>query len=146
MPDSAEQWVCVPSAPHPEHPFSIIKGSDHQLFRLLTQLPQKAPAAYLQWFRMFAKAPAGCQYLPIPTNTPQYPTNTLSKARPIPSQYPRALQLCVHFLLIWLGALCRPGLTFAVQRSSRLSDGLPVPSTVAKIPLRKNPYLGFLPV
>ena len=138
MPESAEQWVCTASGLYPEQPFSIIKGSAHQLFRLLAQPPQKAPAAYLQWFCMSVRAPGWWQYPAIPTNTPQYPTNTFSKARPIPYQYPRALQLCFHFLLTWPGSL--KGLPLSARQSSPLS----LPSSFCSFAPTAQPHLRFV--
>ena len=69
---------------------------------------------------MFPTTPAGCQYPPIPPNTlpipsqkqDQYPTNTLSKARPIPYQYPPSFLHPPSF-----HPLCLPSLLYSFLSS-----------------------------
>ena len=65
------------AAPHPERPFSIIKGLAHQPF---SASPRARPHSSRCIFTKVLHVSHNSGRVPIPTNTPQYP--------PIPYQYP----------------------------------------------------------
>ena len=114
------------AAPHPERPFSIIKGLAHQPFSVS---PRARPHSSRCIFAAVLHVSHNSGRVPIPTNTPQYPpipyqyplkskTNTL----PIPSQkqdqYPTNTLLPSSFRLPFLPSVFRPCCTPSFLPSS----------------------------